>query len=490
MAGPATAQATGFEAQIEQFKKPELTGINGGGITSAPQGELRLADAEFQADTVEIPGVINVSELPGDAKLTAEAQRKIKEALVGDFAVAHAVEPKEKPIKNTLEGLLWAAEGDAEGLLMTRTNITTEAVEQAYKVNVIELELSTDSHGNIGQHGQPMDDVQHNAYQLASNDPIIKPRTIAEANNSARIKWLREQGQLKDNVLVVLSLCAEGVSDERLDELKFFSRTKSLSIQTIYERDDGTLVQDVAMIAGVKTPGGERHDRKMVEGFGRKVGVDYEGRSEAEIINHPLLIPRKYLRDGSIDVAAILDEINGGTFMGQDVPPNQRMSYGDYKKFCKHRAESLEGNIDQVQAQLISEAGSFKSAVEAAKRMSKLVEQSLVGRALNDKSIDPSVFGPESAKNLIRARELTAAGKYHEAQAFMQVARATAQGGSCPSAYRDEAAEANEKASKQTETEKWAGTDNPKDGVCVNCKKKRKVGVESWCKGCIKGHCG
>jgi hypothetical protein len=29
-----------------------------------------------------------------------------------------------------------------------------------------------------------------------------------------------------------------------------------------------------------------------------------------------------------------------------------------------------------------------------------------------------------------------------------------------------------------------------KDGTCTNCSEKTKVGVENWCKSCIKGHCG
>mgnify|MGYP000937260397 CR=1 FL=1 len=44
--------------------------------------------------------------------------------------------------------------------------------------------------------------------------------------------------------------------------------------------------------------------------------------------------------------------------------------------------------------------------------------------------------------------------------------------------------------SKTKEELSWHGG-RIKKGTCVNCKEGPKdVGVKSWCKGCIKGHCG
>lgn len=468
--------------------RPQLTLIEGGQVTPTPE----------IAEVPEIPNVISVYELPDDAEITAEARRNVKSQPVGILAVAETVECKAKPIKNLLEGIKWAAEGDEDGDRMVEANVSTEAVEQAYKVNVNEVELEASSDGSISQHGNHLDDVQHNAYQLVSNDEIIVPRTIAEVNNNARLKWARDKGLLKTHMFLTLSLCAEGVSDEKLDELNFFSKTKSLSAQGFYENDEGKLVLDTAMIAGVAEEGGARHDRKMVEGFGHKIGVNFEGMSASEIIDFPVLIPKEHAENGIIDIAKILDEINGGTFMGQNVAEEDQMSYEEYREFCAQRAEKLGDTISKVKQQLIEEVSNFSQPMQAARRLSKLVEQNLVDRALVDGSIDPSVFGRESAENLIQARELAAKGEHHEAQAFMQVALATAQGGSCPSALNKDILKALgladpmqlEDAQQISKENAWAGTENPTDGTCVNCDKKKKVGVKGWCKGCIKGHCG
>lgn len=421
-------------------------------LALAPQGleveptrpQLELVRPSYESS--EISGVVLVSELPHDAEITAEARRKVKGQPVGMLAVAETVECKAKPIKNLLEGIKWAAEGDEDGDRMVEANVSTEAIEQAYKVNVNQVELETGLDGSISQHGNHLDDVQHNAYQLASDDEIIVPRTIAEVNNNARLRWARDKGLLKTHMFLTLSLCAEGVSDEKLDELNFFSKTKSLSAQGFYENDEGRFVLDTAMVAGVAEAEShgvrgvsvERHDRKMVEGFGRMIGVNFEGKNASEIIDCPVLLPKKLFKNGIIDVVKILDEINGGTFMGQSASEEDRMSYEEYKEFCAHRAEKLSDTIRKVKHQLIKEASNFSEPLQAALRLSKLVEQNLVDRALDDGSIDPSVFGEESAQNLIRARELTAKGNHHDAQAFMQVALATAQGGSCPSALNND----------------------------------------------------
>ncbi len=42
---------------------------------------------------------------------------------------------------------------------------------------------------------------------------------------------------------------------------------------------------------------------------------------------------------------------------------------------------------------------------------------------------------------------------------------------------------------KKYDKQDWYGA-YKKKGVCVNCKVSGEVGEKSWCKGCIKGHCG
>lgn len=42
---------------------------------------------------------------------------------------------------------------------------------------------------------------------------------------------------------------------------------------------------------------------------------------------------------------------------------------------------------------------------------------------------------------------------------------------------------------KTVEKQEWYGK-YKKTGTCVNCKEKTQVGEKSWCRSCIKGHCG
>lgn len=448
-------------------------------------------DFEGQA----LADVIKVSEMEGDSELIAEAQRNIKQKLVGDLAVRETIKCAEKPIKDLREGIIWASKGDQEGLAMVDANISTEMIEQVYKAgNVITVKMNVDG-DDIYQHGQRMADVQRNAYHLASDDPIIKPRTVAEANNVFRMKRLYDEGLLEDNVFVRFSMCAEGVSDDKLDELKFFSSTKSISVQMAYSKN-GELFDEIAMVAGVKDGSPDRHDREMVEGVAKHFGHSYENMSAPEIIDDGFLVPKKYVKNGVVDFVKIMDDVKGGTFFGQAVP---RQDYIKYKEFCENRAARFKEDAISVREQLVSEVDDFRTAIDASIRLSKLVEARMVDRALTDKSIDPIVFGEKSADNLVRARQLVGSGYFHEAQAFMQVARATAQGGSCPSAMNskllkelgiEDPMQQAEEQSRISKENAWAGTENPVEGTCVNCDKKTKVGVKSWCKGCIKGHCG
>lgn len=424
-----------FETSPELLAGPHFELIQGGGKTSPHTGQLELA-VDSSLESSSYPDVIKVSELTGDAELVAEAQRNIKMKLVGDFAVAETVEVMKKPIKNLRESIIWAGRGDTEGIAMIDENIGTEMVEQAYKAgNVATTRLKVDNE-DIYQHGQRMSDVQRNAYQLASDDPIIKPRTEAEANNAARMKRLHDTGLLEDNVFVRFSMCAEGVSDEKLDELRFFSSTKSISVQMDYS-ERGELVEEVAMVAGVKEKDAERHDRGMIEGIAKHFGHSYEGMSDTEIIDNGLLIPKKYVKDGVVDIVRIMDDINGGTFYGQDV---LRQDYIEHKKFCEERAVRFSEDIIAVREQLIAEKDSFISAgpinaIKASRRMAKLVSEKIADKAFIDNSIDPMVLGQECAVNLVQARVLAAEGRHHEAQMFLQVARAAANGGSCPGAF-------------------------------------------------------
>ena len=374
---------------------------------------------------------------------------------------------------------------------MVRENVATDAMERLFKAgNIIKTKLQVDANGDIYQHGQKMDDVHKNAYQMMPDDPIITPRTKAEANNGARIKYLREQGYLKDYVYVVMSMCAEGVSDKELDERNFFSLTKSMSLQATWE-DDGILKGENAFVAGVADEHSERHDRELIERFGARLGVDYRGKSAAQIIDGGMLIPKSEIPNGVVDVVKELDEDNGGTFFGQNKPVQD---YVEFKEFCRKREASFEHNIDEITDALIAEAGKFANPTEASKRLGKLVEARMVKRAIKDESIDIRIFGEDSAQHIETARELESQGMYQQAAQQVAMAQQLAKSGSCPSAMNTSSlsgivnplkVQMELNIDEKIRAEKgWHGGWT-KEGTCVSCDEEKTVGVDNYCRECI-----
>lgn len=378
-----------------------------------------------------IPGVIDVAAMPGDAERTRQARRDLQTQLVGDIALSETVIITEKPIKNLREALLWASRGDREGRNNVDENVRSDAFERLFKAgNVISVPLSVDGGGNIFQHGQRMDDVHRNSYHMASDHHIIKPRTIAEANNGARIKHAYHEGILDTHVMVVFSMCAEGVSDQELDEMNFFSLTKSMAVQATTVGDKG-LFMESAFVAGVKNDQSERHDRKVIEEAGSLFGIDYKDKTDAQIIDRPVFIPKEFMPNGVVDIVKLLDRIKGDTFFGQDVPVQD---YVEFKKFCAGRTASFEDDIQAISGQLISEIDHLKTAALASRRLGKLVEEKMVLRAEKDLTIDARIFGAKSARHIEAAREFRAHGYYEQANRQTQLAQQTAKSGSCPSA--------------------------------------------------------
>lgn len=390
----------------------------------------RAAGAEFMFDQIEpveaTAGAISAAELYGDEEIVHATRKNLLAAKMGEITLPETVSATEKPIRSLHEAIVWASQGDPEGKAMVRANVSTHAMETLFKAgNYKRVGLSIHD-GEISQNGQSMDDVHKNAYLYASKHPVLAERTIAEANNGARIKRAYNEGLLEDRCFVVFSLCEEDMTDEELDELLFFSKTKSLSIQLTAVDEQG-LYTETAFVAGTAEEGADRHDRQAVEAVAGHFGIDYSDDSPARIINKPILIPKSLLSGGVIDLVEMLDE-QAGTFFGQNKP---RQDYNQFREFCEQREASFDEDIDEIVEQLMIEAEMLGDPYRASKRMAKLVEERLVEKAIEDDAIEAWVFGPESAKNIELARTATMAGHDQEAKYFERQAVDTAKSGAC-----------------------------------------------------------
>lgn len=373
---------------------------------------------------------VSIAEMPGDAECIAEAQANLKVRKTGDIALGGTVETKAKPIRNIKEGLKWAVAGDKEGVDMIDSNIVKEMSEYLYKAgNVSTVDLDVDSQGRILQHGQLMQDVYRNGYQLASAHPVLEARSWAEGNNGARLEHFNGKGMLDTHKMVVFSRTSDGMSDKELDDLKFFSATKSLSIQATGKGPDG-FKTETAFVAGVPEDGAERTDQEVVEAIYDYFGADCQGKTAEELVNMPLLIPNEYMKHGVIDIVKLYDDINGGTFYGQNV---DRQDYLEHKKFCEQREQNFESDKVAIRQQLIAEDDRLDGAVGVSKRLAKIVQDKLVKMAIKDENIDVRVFGAESAQHISHVRTLSARGDWEQTMRHTQLAMSKASGGSCPS---------------------------------------------------------
>jgi ribosomal protein S27AE len=394
------------------------------------QFETRLRPGQVLYEVPSMSTVINVAEMPDDQECIQQAQANLLSRKAGDIALGGAVETIAKPIRNGKEGLEWAAEGDEDGIQMLDANIVKEMSEYLYKAgNISKVMLKTDVFGRMLQNGQLMRDVYRNGYQMASAHPVLKERSRAEGNNGARLEKFYSEGMLDDHTMFVFSRTTDGLSDEELDKLHFFSATKTISIQATTNSSEG-LTTETAFVAGVSEDGAERNDKEVVEAIYEYFGMDCSGLTAEELIDMPLLIPNELIKNGVIDIVKLYDEINGGTFYGQSVG---QKDYLDHKAFCEKREKNLEEDKQRIRMQLISENSILPDAVSVSKRLAKLVEENLVKKAINDESIDARVFGKESAENIFAARKQSRIGNYEMAAIHAQTAIKTATGGSCPS---------------------------------------------------------
>lgn len=444
--------------------------------------------------------VIAVAERLEDQASRERAERIFTR--VGRMALGKTIEVNqvtENPM-TLKEAIDRAADGDTEAHQMVKTNVRTEAVERLYKAaHVTEAMLEVDEQGRTIQFGQTAEDFNTNSLLHASDDELIKPRSHAETRNSMRIEDARREGLLKDHYFVVISLCPRDVSDEKLDQLNFFSKTYSMTIQATTEIDKAKLGLESAFIAGIAQKDGqhERHDQQAVALFGKKLGLDLEGKSEAELIDFPAFISKEMMPDGVIDLSKLMDEcieevIGESVFYGEAKP---KQDYKEHRELCRQREQALEARVDSATATLLAQRSQNKTPIQAARRLNKVVQAEMLQTATKDHSIDEQVFGKAGAQELQVARAHWLNGDVIGMQTALFRANKVATGGSCPMALRQEA-ESSDQDGPDGESQQNAKSEESckeiKNGERVNCpfcKKKVNVIVEGDNLYCNNSEC-
>jgi len=461
--------------------KPSLERPEGFFMAVAAEALTETYYPQYLEAVPDLPLIEVVPETPRDELVRRRAAKFIGAVLTDhqvDFASIETAEDIQ-PIESLFDAIKLAAEGDATARKMIETNVRTDVIERTIKAgHIMKVDLMADEAGNIQQYGQTMESVQANSLLFAADSWQMRQRTEAEVINAFRIKDYYHSGQLEDYSFVVFSQAADNMSETEMTEAGFFIDTMSCAIQ-VTTAEGSKLSTESAFVAGTKKPGEIRHDTDTLVALAKRLGADFEGKSAAEILNTPLLIPNNLIPNGAVDLVKIYDECAGGTFFGEDKPQED---YLDYREKCKERELMLLPTVEDIVDELIAEVQDIKGRVHAAERLHKLSEKHMVQQAVGDPSINPKVFGP-AAPNIIQARLALALGNYEEVAEQTNVAIKVAKSSSCPSG-KTQLNDMNELGSNKKSSE--AGKDKygsltfkcqkghsntrPRDRLIGNCK--------------------
>lgn len=371
---------------------------------------------------------INVRELEPDTEARQRAARLIGAAALGTAAGTVELSSIERPIESLRDAIQAAAEGDPVGRRMVETNVATDVIERTIKTGHVmrKTPLVMTREGKIMQHGQTMDSIQANSLRFAAEHPIMRARTEAEVRNTFSIEQLWAQSMFDTHSFVVFSRA------EDLPEAGFFTDTMSVSIQVTSKQDSG-LALETAFVSGVTALGGRRHDAETIVQLGQTLGVNFAGKSPAEIIDTPLLIPNELIKHGVIDLVQMYDAAAGGTFFGEK---RSVQNYQEYHALCYKREASFAPQVQSITNELVGAAALMREPMDAVRLLHDLSELHMVDRAIVDTSIESRVFGREASYHIEQARAAYEIGDTELVSQSRERAIATANSASCPSSIK------------------------------------------------------
>jgi len=422
-----------------------------------------------------------IPELASDEEIRRRAAEFIGAVAVNDCVEAPTA---VQPIESLHEAVQLAAEGDRRARAMIETNVRTDVIERTMKAgHITSVDLMVDEAGKIQQHGQRLDSVQANSLRFAADTWQMRERTEAETRNTFRLQYHFDQGDLDDHYFVVFSRAADNMSEAAMKRAGFFTDTMSCAIQ-VTSVENGRLVTASAFVAGVEKPGAPRHDETTVVKAAEKLGVDYSGLDATEILDTPVLVPKRMLPNGTVDLVRLTDAVRG-TFFGQAKPAQD---YAAYLKLCREREERFEPKVQKIVNQLINERTVIGSPVEAVRRLHEISGEQMLEQAVGDDDIDPAVFGAVSAAALMEARLAYQRGDAERVVEHIRFAKANRMDSSCPGAalgYGEEADQNRDNSSAGDECE-FVSKKCPECGAKNVKTKVTKSRITGSC-GCSKG---
>lgn len=402
---------------------------------------VHIVDTDATGEASLKPSVIEVAELPSDELARKRADRIMVRAgsLALDGTGIKQPEVGATPrYKNILEAAQAAARGDEVAWKMVQENVRCDYFERMIKAGlVLKVELEEDERtGEILQNGQTIEQIHANTHFHKVENKKMTPRYTAETYNAMRLQSAKQQGLLEEYNFVVFSLCPDDMTEEELSEENFFVPTMSMAVQATSFEDLGNqskLTLESAFVAGRTSPEAERHDLKMVARFGKRLGVDLSGIS-AEVLNKPILVHKKLMPNGVVDIVRLLDEMLDEseaptTFFGQAVT---REDYTMYGAKCAEREAEASHIVERITKEFIQTASTVTDPVAATEKLNELSAKHMWDSAVKDERIDPAIFGNKAAPILQAARIAHAEGDVQRVRVLTNVGLEVETSGSCP----------------------------------------------------------
>ncbi len=402
---------------------------------------MHTVDTDTMAEASHQPSVLEVAALPSDELARKRADRLMSRAGSLALEATGIKQPEVDTVtryKNILEAAKAAARGDEIARKMVRENVRCDYFERMIKAGlVLKVELEEDSQtGEILQNGQTIEQIHVNTHFHKVENEKMTPRYRAETYNAMRLRSAKQEGLLGDYYFVVFSPCPDDMTEEELSEQNFFVPTMSMAVQaTSIENleNQSKLTLESAFVAGRISSEVERHDLKMIERLGKKLGVDLSGAS-AVVLSKPLLVHKELMPNGVVDIVRMLDEMLDEseaptTFFGQAVA---REDYAAYRAKCAEREAEASYIVERITEEFIQAARILTDPVTATEKLNELSAKHMWDRAVEDERIDPAIFGNEASPILQAARTAHAEGDIQRVRVLTHAGLQVETSGSCP----------------------------------------------------------
>lgn len=360
-------------------------------------------------------------------ELVGEANERTTQ-FIGNIAVNKLVGiesvSEDRPATTLQAAALLGRLGDKPSQRLVYMSASTDLSERMYKSkNETEVHMQIVD-GHLMQNGRRNTDVVGNTFQHSELNATMYDISSAEHSNAHLFDLLLEEGLLDTHDALVASGTPTDLETRR--KYNYFEATDTMSLQLLSKKGKEAVLQ-TAFVAGKITPQAPRHDMHAIKAVAKNHGVDLQDISEEQLVRYVILIPKGSLPNGVTTIVEEYDDAAGGTFYGED---EERQDYKEFSEMCRNRDFSVMAW--NVANKLMNESHTFKSPMDAVRRLNKLAGAVAVIHAVENTEIDTNIFGELASEYVQMARHALETGDIDGLKSMMFMAVQTEKSGSCP----------------------------------------------------------